>query len=186
VGRCEYPGGFHFGGRFCQVSSLSCVFSSSLKWSKVEGPVPVIHQYHRSRCDSTGNILPSPFLGSMSGILLILRYTLCTARLNPGLRMSFATAQACKSCQGQSALQVYDAHTSKNANQGAMAVGRLQDDIQPMQQSTAARCRQFMQKCRCCARWWRLGGMGRAKEDGRRDETEAAGQARPTAMAPAI
>jgi hypothetical protein len=26
--------------RFCQVSSLSCVFTSSLKWSKAVGPVP--------------------------------------------------------------------------------------------------------------------------------------------------
>jgi hypothetical protein len=30
----------HFGGRFCQVSSRSCIFTSSLKWSNVDGPVP--------------------------------------------------------------------------------------------------------------------------------------------------
>jgi hypothetical protein len=36
----------HFGGRFCQVSSRSCDFTSSLKWSKVDGPVPL----HPSVC----------------------------------------------------------------------------------------------------------------------------------------
>lgn len=117
--------GYHFGGRFCQVSSLSCVFTSSLKWSKVEGPVPGIHQYQSSRCNSSGNILPSPFFGSMSGILLILRYAFCTARLNPGLRMSFWTAQACGRCELKRSENVYDAHTSNSANHGAM----LQDVI---------------------------------------------------------
>jgi hypothetical protein len=78
----------HFGGRFCHVSSRSCVFTSSLKWSKVEGPVPVYHEYGDMAEESVANVLPPPFFASMSGSLLILRYTLWTALLNAGLRMS--------------------------------------------------------------------------------------------------
>ena len=39
MSRCDEE--LHFGGpRFCHVSSLNWLFTSSLKWSKAEGPVP--------------------------------------------------------------------------------------------------------------------------------------------------
>jgi hypothetical protein len=66
----------HFrGSRFCQVSSLNWVLTSSLKWSNAEGPVPAVVS-RRTFFLICIDVRPNPFFGSWSGILLIFRYTL--------------------------------------------------------------------------------------------------------------
>lgn len=55
----------HLGGRFCHVISRNCVFNSSLKWSNVDGPVPVLHSawHPRRKCMIEKRHTSEPVLG---------------------------------------------------------------------------------------------------------------------------
>lgn len=149
----------HLGGRFCHVISRNCVFNSSLKWSNVDGPVPVLHSawHPRRKCFIEKRHTSEPVLGfvvwNFVDLAVDLLYTavecgrsnqlsdmsVCV-RLSTGVLHrrechTRATAHACQQMSvhaSVSPVRLTTPLTSNKANQGAIL---YTEDLFAMRQS---------------------------------------------------